>query len=86
MTLDVSKYARVKHTIKFFLENYPNKDLESTVTEIAVASETPIVAVCYHYAEVIGKMTPELKAIIVRISDFYKYTKIEGSIYANEER
>lgn len=78
MTIDLNRYRRnIKPIIEAFVTREPTADKNELIGRIALATTCPIIAVCYYMSELYG-MSPELKAFIGRLVDFYKVDTILG--------
>lgn len=80
MTYDLNAY---RHTVKPQIKSWCNyksqEDPHSMIGALAVATDCPIVAICYFVAELYG-MTNELQTKIQRLEHFYKVDAVLGKL------
>lgn len=75
MQLKVSKYLNSLSSIVTIITNNPSKPMEEQISLAAVATNVPIVAVCYLYEQAYGP-SDRLSANRDRLIKFYGYDEI----------
>lgn len=79
MIIDLNAYRRtIRPIVEYRIHWRPQEDFNYTISDIAQAHDCHLVAVAYYYAEIRG-MTPELQAMIDRISQYYHVTGVINS-------
>lgn len=78
MTLDITRYRQVNLPLtKKWIEVKGMEDLEQALSEIAISTGCPVIAVCHFIGELYG-WTPELTTSLERKMTFYRYQKVVG--------
>jgi hypothetical protein len=84
MKLDLNRYRVNAPLIQKVCQNSPESDISDLISEFAVGSHCPLVALYFYVGEGLG-YTQEITGVIDRLSKFYGYTEIinqlEGSPY-----
>lgn len=75
MQLKVNNYLNSLNSIKTIVVNNPHKAIEEQISIAAVATNVPIVAVCYLYESSFG-ISDELNSIRDKLIKFYRYDNI----------
>ena len=80
MIIDLDRYRHANQKqIALHLRNRPNADPLSLLSELAIITGVPIIAVCYMVGEIVG-FSDNLLAKIERIKKFYRYEGVIGII------
>jgi hypothetical protein len=76
--IDLNSYRATNFEyIKTWLANKPDSPIKELVSEIALATGVPVIAVSHFIGEIKG-FTPELLASIERLKKFYGITEVVG--------
>lgn len=84
MRLDLNHYRVNIPTVKSWIISRPETNPEDMIGEMSVATNVPIIAICYYVGEIVG-FTPELEARIERLKTFYGVKEIVGQIIVDKE-
>lgn len=86
MTIDLDRYRRtIKPIVKLFVERQVSKKSKSEIAgAISLATECPIIAVCYYMAELYG-MDLELNTLLNALIAFYHVDEVvnQEEIYSH---
>ena len=77
MRVDLALYTVHLKTIKGMLENRVYTTPREIVSEMALATQCPVIVVL-HYVAHLTSMTPELEESIKRVKEFYQIKEIIG--------
>lgn len=78
--IDLNKYRNSNFEyIRVCLDNKPTAPLKELVSEIAIGTGVPVIAVSHFIGEIRG-FTPELLASIERLKKFYGVTEVVGQL------
>jgi hypothetical protein len=75
MRVEIGRYRNSKDFILYLWNKDKSNDHNSFVANAAVATGVPCIVVAHFLGEIIG-FTPEVNAIMKRLTKFYGYTEV----------
>ena len=76
LNLDLYRQSQ-KASLRSFITLKDHQSVLKTISEYAMMSNTPIVAVAYYAGEIVG-FTDEIKSMIDRFMKFYNIEEVKG--------
>lgn len=84
MVLDCNKYRLSFKDIQYYSKNKKDKELIDSISMIAIATNVPIIIVCYYIGELYG-FDSILKSMIQRLRKFYHVKQVLNSTIDDSE-
>ena len=72
MEIDLNKYDAIRIYVKYWVKNYPERDILNSIDLIAVTNHCPLIVVAHFFGETVG-YTDEIKKLINGLIKFYQY-------------